>query len=809
MSLEETLQQAIAHHQAGELGEAITLYRALPAETSSSAGVANLLAIALDQTGDAAGAETALAEVFSAGTDDVEALSNYLALLLRRGAVRDGLEVLSQLAALGADDPSLWQQTADAARAQGGAVDALAVADHGISRHGDSAGLHLLRATALLATPEPEAALNAFRRVRLIRPDLPEAENDLGGLALGISDNDGAARHFRAATILRPQFADAFANLALALTACGHLENAATTARTAVKIEPLSLQALAVAGEIEAKRGDPGMAATLFRRAVLSDPGSAQALNNFASGQKDLADIDGARTAFERARTIDPTLAVVHRNLGMLLADVAEMTGARAAYDRAIALTPNDIGLRVKAAFAFSTITGSRAEIDVIRARLIEELEQLSASGAKLSDPVREVGLTNFYLAYHGLNDREIQARIANIYLDLCPALDFTAPHCTHPKDIAGRRLRVGFMSRYFHSHSVRFISEGIVTGLDQEKFEVVVISNRSEDEVALFPDGQRADQHVVFAEDLWATQAQVAALELDVLIYGDIGMEPMTYFLGFSRLAPVQCVLQGHPVTTGLLPIDYFICSDLQELPEADEHYTEAVVRLADIPVCYQPLAEPAAVTRADYDLPADAHLYFCPQTLFKFHPDFDPILGDILARDPKALILLLAEPTPYRMDQLMARLDQSIGDTARIRWVPRQSADRYYGLLQLCEVMLDTPHFCGGNTTIQALGLGVPPVTLAGEFVRGRMTIGWLRAIEMDEELAAKTPKQFADIAVRLATDPEWRAEIVKKIEARKSELFEQTAFIRELERFLLAAHAAALSGQTRLRWLERKTG
>ncbi|MBT5266676.1 MAG: hypothetical protein HOL85_17705 [Rhodospirillaceae bacterium] len=87
--------------------------------------------------------------------------------------------------------------------------------------------------------------------------------------------------------------------------------------------------------------------------------------------------------------------------------------------------------------------------------------------------------------------------------------------------------------------------------------------------------------------------------------------------------------------------------------------------------------------------------------------------------------------------------------------------------------------------------------------------MTIGWLRAIEMDEELAAKTPKQFADIAVRLATDPEWRAEIVKKIEARKSELFEQTAFIRELERFLLAAHAAALSGQTRLRWLERKTG
>ena len=73
----------------------------------------------------------------------------------------------------------------------------------------------------------------------------------------------------------------------------------------------------------------------------------------------------------------------------------------------------------------------------------------------------------------------------------------------------------------------------------------------------------------------------QVAATELDVLFYADIGMDPTTYFLAFSRLAPVQCVTWGHPVTTGIPNIDDYLSSDVFEAPGAEAHYTERLIRL------------------------------------------------------------------------------------------------------------------------------------------------------------------------------------------------------------------------------------
>ena len=122
----------------------------------------------------------------------------------------------------------------------------------------------------------------------------------------------------------------------------------------------------------------------------------------------------------------------------------------------------------------------------------------------------------------------------------------------------------------------------------------------------------------------------QIAAAELDIVFYPDIGMEALTYFLAFARLAPVQCVTWGHPVTTGIPALDHFVSSELLEPDGAESHYAERLVRLPRLPACVARPARPSAHGDRDHLGLGPGRLYVCPQSLFKLHPDFDDVLGE-----------------------------------------------------------------------------------------------------------------------------------------------------------------------------------
>ncbi len=114
-----------------------------------------------------------------------------------------------------------------------------------------------------------------------------------------------------------------------------------------------------------------------------------------------------------------------------------------------------------------------------------------------------------------------------------------------------------------------------------QGEFDIALISNGALPEASIAETYPSFRGHLVnLADDLAQAREQIAALELDTLIYMDIGMEPMSYFLAFARLARVQCVMGGHPITTGIGALDYFMSSDLIEVDHAQNHYSEILVR-------------------------------------------------------------------------------------------------------------------------------------------------------------------------------------------------------------------------------------
>ena len=134
--------------------------------------------------------------------------------------------------------------------------------------------------------------------------------------------------------------------------------------------------------------------------------------------------------------------------------------------------------------------------------------------------------------------------------------------------------------------------------------------------------------------------------------------MSAFTYFLAFARLAPVQAVSWGHPDTTGLDTVDYFVSAVTIEPDEAETHYTERLVKLSRLPCFYQPAVAPTTIkARADLGLPEEGVLNGCPQSLFKLHPDFDEILAEIVIGDITGHIILIEGLHTAMTEQLRAR--------------------------------------------------------------------------------------------------------------------------------------------------------
>jgi predicted O-linked N-acetylglucosamine transferase (SPINDLY family) len=329
---------------------------------------------------------------------------------------------------------------------------------------------------------------------------------------------------------------------------------------------------------------------------------------------------------------------------------------------------------------------------------------------------------------------------------------------------------------------------------LSRERFDVhaIFIPPVVDDE---FSQAIRRDagHTTVVARDLAQAREQIAALQLDVLFYQDIGMEPFSYFLSFARLAPVQCVSFGHPDTTGVSTVDWFVSNDLYELDGAQSHYSEKLFQVHDLGTLayyYKPVLQTPAKDRAAFGLPTDRPLYLCPQNLFKVHPDMDDLIAGILRRDSRGIVVMVAGRAGHWTNLLRERWRRTMPDVLdRIVFARRLRDHDFLNLIALADVMLDTVHFNGMNTSLEAFAVGTPVVTLRAAFQRGRHTQAMYCRMGLDD-LIAHDAQAYIEQAVRLANDASHRDEVSNRILSANHALFEDANVIREFERYFVTA-------------------
>jgi predicted O-linked N-acetylglucosamine transferase (SPINDLY family) len=519
-----------------------------------------------------------------------------------------------------------------------------------------------------------------------------------------------------------------------------------------------------------------------YRQALALAPDHAATHNDLGNALRQLDRTAEAMVSYRAALRLDPTLFAAHANLGNHLAEEGHTEEARDHYRHAHGLQPLP-RLRFLYETLLPVLYDSVDHVRATRAHLVERLRAMEADGLRV-DPTHEIIPTHFYLAYQGENDRDVHAAIARLgggprRLDVRPG----------PRR-GGKKLRIAFLSAYLRNHTIGQLNHGLIRRLSRDRFEVLVLSIGRPDEGLGRQIRQSADHYLVLPPAPQAALRAVAELGLDILYLPDVGMDALAWTLAFSRLAGVQVATWGHPVTTGLPTVDYFLSGRDLEVDGAEAHYTEKLIRLPRLGVVYD-RPEPSAPgrDRASFGLPERAHLYLCPQTLFKFHPEFDALLGDILRRDPQGLLVLLEGKYPNWTDMLLRRFRRGIGDVCeRVRFLGKLSRPDFLSLLAAADVMLDPIHFGGGNTSYEGLALATPIVTWPSALLRGRLTYAMYCQMGLPD-LVAHDAAGYVERAVRLGTEPDYRQEIRGRIAESAGVLYGDTAVVGEVEEALTA--------------------
>jgi predicted O-linked N-acetylglucosamine transferase (SPINDLY family) len=642
--------------------------------------------------------------------------------------------------------------------------------------------LHLL-GVAVSQQGRHQEAVEYLGRAVAACPAVPAYHNNLGMAWHGLEALDRAEASFRQALALEPRYAQAHNNLGLVLRDRLEFDAARACFARACELQPDYADAWNNLGNALQELGRTAEAMAHYRRAIAIAPDLARAYNNLGTALQDQELHDEAIGWFRRALGVQPTLAAALENLGVSLKSQGRPDEAAASLRQAMAIEPRD-SLRYELATVLPVICPPAEEISRLRQRLVETLTAMVREGVQLDPGAHPLG-TLFYLAYHGLNDRPVHELVGR----LCAwgSQDWTAGR----RPSATGRIRVGFVSRFFRDHTIGRLWQETLARLSRERFEVVVLAIAAHDDPVAQRIQSSADRYVVLPRHPGAARRKVAQEQLDVLVFTDVGMEPVSFALAASRLAPVQCAAWGHPVTTGLPTIDYFLSSDALETASSAEHYTERLVRFRSLGLYLeQPALTVPGGRRADFGLREDRHLYGCLQSLFKLHPDDDAQFAAILRADPAGEVVLLGDRDSHWARLVLRRMADTLADLLpRVRFVPPQAHDDFLRLTSLMDVMLDPLHFGGGRTSYEALALGVPVVTLPSELLRGRITYAIYRRMGVDACVAADRA-DYVRLAVRLGGDAEQRAAVSRQIRAGCGRFFGDVGAVGELEDFLQSA-------------------
>jgi len=787
----------------GQLREACARYRAA-VETAPEYATAHLnLGIGLEAIGDAEGAMKSYETARSLAPANAYASYNLGRLRYAGGALLEAERLLLSALDRKPEFPEASVTLAHVYSAQGKLGAAAAALETALGQRPDDIGALCAHATIVRRLGKSAEAESALRRAIAADPNSVDATSLLGGVLAEQGKWNEAIGCYERALELKPDSPEINTDLGNLLRNRGRLAEAVICHRRALALRPDFAEAHADLGHALLDQGLVEESMACYRKAIELRPDFAQAHaglgNALATDQRRL---DEAIACYRKALGLEPDLPEAHYNLGNALMFQNRHDEALECYRKVLAVDSENIQARWMLTICqLPMVYEAGEDPGRYRAAFSARLDELDRwfDASRAAKGFATVGVHQpFCLAYQEENNRDLLQRYGKLCARLMGAwLD------REGVALPGRRgrngvIRVGIVSQYFWNHSVwNAIVKGWFHQLDRERFAVYA-----------FHLGPRRDEETQFAQSRATRFEQggrglrqwvesILGEQLDVLIYPEVGMDPMTLKLASLRLAPVQAATWGHPETSGLPTIDYYLSAEDMEPPGAQANYTEQLVALPRLGCFYQARQiDPPYADLSHWGIGPDIPLLVCPGMPFKYAPQHDWIFAEIARRAPRCRLIFFTPHARGLSEKLRQRLENAFArsglDIDRfVSFIPWQPRAVFYGLLRRADVFLDTIGFSGFNTAMEAVECGLPIVTREGRFLRGRFASGILKRMGL-HELVAGSDEDYVALSVRLCQDAGYREHVRRRIEAGRHVLYEDVAPIRAFENFLAGATA-----------------
>ena len=660
---------------------------------------------------------------------------------------------------------------------------ALAAAERAVALAPDDAAGWFHLADALGRFERWPDSRQALERCLALQPQFPEAWNNLGLARKTQGDQAGAKAAFQAALQQSPLndpgnaafAAEIYANLAQleldahqlqaaqqwsskalaldaksakvqfsygnVLNALGLYDAAASAMRLALELQSDFPEALNNLGNILLGLRRHSESIATFERAIAQRSDYAEAIANLANAQREASYPDLAEKALLEAIRIKPEFAAAHSNLGNAYFDQGKLDLALKSYHRGIELGQDDRDFVPNYLFALNySPSASDADIAAETRRLAQ-----AKFDAFLSEP----------------------AAIAAI---------------------RARRLRVGYVSPDLWMHPVARFLLPVLQHHDRSRFEVFCYSSRYLKDGMTNEIAKRVEHwHEVQQLDDAALAEQIRADGIDLLIDLTMFARDCRPALFARKPAPVQITYLAYVGTTGLATMDYRITDGVLDPPDAGElPFSEQPLRL---PRCWWSFSVPPPVVTIPDVVPppclSEGVISFGSLNNFvKVNEEVRALWAELVASVAGSRLVLHIKETRARQGLLEFFAARGVASD-RITLIGYQNGPDYMATYGQIDIALDTSPFAGGTTSFDALWMGVPLVTLAGERSSSRGGASILTSLGRPDWIA-RTPEEYIAIAQRLAADPQALAAIRSSLRAelQASPLMDNAGFTRELE-------------------------
>ncbi|MEG3436777.1 tetratricopeptide repeat protein [Pannus brasiliensis CCIBt3594] len=712
----------------------------------------------------------------------------------------------------------IWHDIGLLYERQGRYIDAFSCVVKALKIEGDRAEYHYSIGGILEKQYQFQPAIFAYQKAIELEKNFLNAYNRLGNLFYQIGQLEEAENSYRSALQIDDKFFPAYLNLAniyfvrqqwgeaekmyeRALPLGGDrpefLENKAWFDRLSSDRQASALYS----GNYFHTRKSYRSAIEYYRQVAHEKIDDINFYLCFANSYKLIGDETRALEIYDLGIKNHPRNVQIHLCKIWLLQNLRPIAEAISATKFALQLIPDSLAFRLELMRLMPIVYEKTEDIEYYRSKYERELQKAIDTLCLETREQREEALqgvswrTNFYLQYQARNDLELQNKYGNLVYQITTAtLPDRARKLAMPEPDNGK-IRVGYISAHLRRHTVAKLFRGWLAYRDRQQFEVY---SYSIDINGTIDDSTReywhlSDRFYSFdqSQTIDTISRQIISDRLHILVYLDIGMDARTTPLAGLRLAPVQCVTWGHPITSGLPTIDYFLSSELMEPEDGDSHYREKLIRLPNLSIAYpKPNLPETQKTRSEMGLKEGSIVYLNCQTLFKYLPQNDDIFPRIARKVPRSQFVFIAHQSDFVTRCFEERLIKAF-DSFGLNWheygtiVPKLDQSNYFFLNLLSDIYLDNLSWSGGNTTLEAIACHLPVVTCPGEFMRGRHSAAILRMLGIPETIA-RDKEQYIEIAVRLGLDPEWRQEIKNKTRQNEDRVFDDRTGITELENF-----------------------